>query len=175
MVGTQAEQLMSYKAVEIANEFLRLPGAAERLTQMHLQKLTYIAHGWNWAINNEPLIADDIEAWSFGPVVRDLYEHTKFFGSQPIGRLISPDDSQVARFFGKTGEAPPYRADLTERERQVIEQVWARYSGLNAIRLSELTHQPGTPWFQAFQRGRNSRIDDDAIRAHYNALADRAA
>ena len=142
---------------------------------MHLQKLTYIAHGWNWAINDAPLVAEDIEAWSFGPVIRDLYEHTKFFGSQPIGRLISPDDSQVARFFGATGNADPYRADLDERERQIIQQVWARYGSLSAIRLSELTHQPGTPWFQAFQRGRNTQIDEEAIRAHYDTLADRAA
>ena len=166
---------MAHRAVEIANEFLRLPGAAGRLTQMHLQKLTYIAHGWNWAVNNEPLISDDIEAWSFGPVVRDLYDHTKFFGSQPIDRLITPDDSQVARFFGGTGEAPAYRAPLTDREREVIRQVWDRYGKLSAIRLSELTHQPGTPWFQAFQHGRNATIDEEAIRAHYNALADRAA
>ena len=30
---------MTHRAVEIANEFLRLPGASGRLTQMHLQKL----------------------------------------------------------------------------------------------------------------------------------------
>lgn len=166
---------MPYRAVEIANEFLRLPGAAAQLTQMHLQKLAYIAHGWNWAINDAPLIVDDIEAWSFGPVVRDLYEHTKFFGSQPIGRLITPDDNKVGRFFGGTGEATPYSAELAPREREIISQVWARYGGLSAIRLSELTHQPGTPWFQAFQRGRNTQIDERAIRAHYDALADRAA
>jgi uncharacterized phage-associated protein len=166
---------MTHRAVEIANEFLRIPGAAGQLTQMHLQKLTYIAHGWNWAINGEPLINDEIEAWSFGPVVRDLYEHTKFFGSQPLDRPITPDDSQVARFFGKTGHAAPYRAALTDRERQVIEQVWERYGRLSAIRLSELTHQPGTPWFQAFQRGRNAQIDDESIRLYYDALAERAA
>ena len=165
---------MTHRAVEIANEFLRLPGAAGRLTQMHLQKLTYIAHGWNWAINNEPLIGDDIEAWSFGPVVRDLYEHTKFFGSHPINRLITPDDSQVARFFGDTGRAMPYQAALTDREKQVIQQVWNKYGRLSAIRLSELTHQPGTPWFQAFQRGKNTQIDDGAIRTHYDELAERA-
>ena len=166
---------MTHRAVEIANEFLRLPGASGRLTQMHLQKLVYIAHGWNWAINGEPLIGDEIQAWSFGPVVRDLYEHTKFFGSAPINRPITPDDSQVARFFGNSGEAAPYSATLTGREQQVIEQVWRRYGGLSAIRLSELTHQPGTPWFLAFQRGRNTRIDEDVIRALYNELAERAA
>ncbi len=165
---------MTHRAVEIANEFLRLPGTTGRLTQMHLQKLTYIAHGWNWAINGEPLIRDDIEAWNFGPVMRDLYEHTKLFGSAPIPRLITPDDSEVARFFGEDGKAPPYRAELTEREKQVIEQVWARYGNLSAVRLSELTHQPDTPWFKAFSRGRNTRISEDDIHAHYDLLADRA-
>jgi uncharacterized phage-associated protein len=167
---------MPYRAVAVANEFLKLPGAAGRLTQMHLQKLTYIAHGWNWAINGEPLVADDVEAWSFGPVIRDLYDHTKFFGKEPIGRQITPDDSEVARFFGPGDKSqPPYKAVLTDRERAVIQHVWRRYGNLSAIRLSELTHQPGTPWFQAFQRGKNTVIDDDAIKTHYNELADRAA
>lgn len=167
---------MPHRSVTIANEFLRQPGAAERLTQMHLQKLTYFSHGWNWAINQAPLVADDVEAWTFGPVYRDLYNHTKFFGSNPIGRLISPDDSDVARFFGNgTRSQPAYAAPLADRERQVIRQVWHRYGGLSGIRLSELTHQPDTPWYEAYRRGKNSRLDQEIIRKHYAGLAARAS
>jgi uncharacterized phage-associated protein len=167
---------MSHRAVAIANEFLRQPGACEQLTQMQLQKLTYFAHGWNWALNGAPLTGDQIEAWTFGPVYRDLYDHTKFFGKEPVGRLITPDDSEVARFFGdKKGAASPYSADLTEREKQIIGRVWRRYGGLGGVALSRLTHQPGTPWFEAYKRGKNSAIDQDAIRQHYTEIAARAA
>lgn len=166
---------MPHRAVEIANAFLALPGAAGRLTQMHLQKLAYFAHGWNWAINGQPLIQDGFEAWTYGPVVRDLYDHAKLFGSAPIPRLITPDDSHVARFFGGTGKAPPYRADLNERESQVIERVLSRYGGLSAVQLVEMTHQPGTPWSNAFSRGQNTPINEDEVRAYFDAMADRAA
>jgi uncharacterized phage-associated protein len=144
---------------------------------MQLQKLAYFAHGWNWAINGEPLISDTAEAWTWGPVYRDLYDHTKFFGKDPIGRQITPDDSEAARFFGDGKRSQPaYAAPITDRERQVIRHVWNRYGRLSGGRLSQLTHQPGTPWFEAYTtRGKNSKLSEDRIRQHYNDLAARAA
>ena len=47
---------MVYRAVEIANDFLALPNTSGRVTQMKLQKLTYISHGWNLVINDAPLL-----------------------------------------------------------------------------------------------------------------------
>lgn len=164
---------MPHRAVAIANEFLAQPGANEFLTQMALQKLTYFAHGWNWAVNRDRLVIEAPEAWAFGPVYRDLYDHTKTFGKQPIGRLITTADSEAARIFGLRGNEPsPYVAPLTERERAVIQHVWRRYRGLDAIALSQLTHRPGTPWFETYQnRGQNTPIDDQLIRQHYERLA----
>lgn len=169
---------MPHRAVAIANAFLRLPSAAETITQMQLQKLVYIAHGWNLAINDDSLVAEQPEAWTYGPVYRDLYDHTKFFGKSPIGREIRPADRDMAKFFlgDDDNSDQPYRAPLSDRERAVIENVWKRYGALSAIRLSELTHQRGTPWFQTFTtRGRNTAIENELIKPHYDALAARAA
>lgn len=170
---------MAYRAVEIANEFLSLPGAARRITQMKLQKLTYIAHGWNWAINNEPLILDPVEAWAYGPVYRDLYNHTKMAGRAPIDRLLSADDENPFLLYARQhGAEPsqPYRAQITEAEGQVIRHVWSRYGQLSGIALSELTHQQGTPWFITYtEKGESQPIDDVLIREHYEQLADRVA
>ncbi|WP_416366578.1 Panacea domain-containing protein [Sphingomonas aurantiaca] len=69
------------------------------LTQMQLQKLVFFAHGWTLAETGYALTEDDPEAWVYGPVYRDLYDHTKYFGSGPIGRKITPDDDEAARFF----------------------------------------------------------------------------
>ena len=170
---------MAHRAVEIANQFLKQPGAEGSLTQMQLQKLTYLANGWNWAINGEPLVSDAVEAWDFGPVYRDLYEHTKYFGRDPLGRFISPDDSLPARVFGLRGdrghEPEPYSAELTDRERAVVEHVWKRYGGLSGARLSALTHQSGTPWFKTYtERGKSAPIDQGLIKQHYDELARRA-
>lgn len=169
---------MAHRAVAIANEFLKLPGARETLTQMQLQKLTFIANGWNIVINGEPLIQDPAEAWTYGPVYRDLYEHTRFFGKEPINRLVTPDDSEAARVFlmSANRRQPPYEANPTPRERDVIRHVWNRYGDLSGFRLSELTHQRGTPWFEAFtERGKNSLIDEKSIKKHYEELARKAS
>lgn len=167
---------MSHRAVAIANAFLSFPNALETVTQMQLQKLCYFAHGWSLAISGEPLIADPVEAWAYGPVYRDLYDHTKYFGKEPVSRLITPDDDSAVRFFSRpNGRRPPYEAKLGGLEEAIIDQVWKRYSHLSAIRLSELTHQTGTPWYQTYTgKGRNAQIDQSLIRSHYEQLAERS-
>jgi uncharacterized phage-associated protein len=167
---------MAYRALEVANELLSLPGAAARLTQMQLQKLVYLANGWNWAINGDQLVADPVEAWDYGPVYRDLYDHTRFRGKEPLGRLITDADSEAARVFGfRDSNSRAYHASLTERERSVIEHVWKRYGPLSGTQLSAMTHQKGTPWFTTYTtRGRSAVIPQDVIQRHYDGLADRA-
>ena len=162
------------RAVAIANEFLRKPGGAS-LTQMQLQKLVYMAHGWTLALTGQPLTVEQPEAWDYGPVYPDLYDHTKLFGRSSIGREITPDDDEPARFFGASNsKAQPYRADLTTTERQIIQQVWDRYGQLSGARLSALTHQTGTPWSQTYNGTRRRAISNDLIAAHYKQLATRA-
>lgn len=143
---------------------------------MQLQKLAYIAHGWNLVVNREGLISEPVEAWTYGPVYRDLYDHTKYFGKEPIGHLLSADDSEIAGLFVPPSKrSAPYKAALTSREEQVIGHVWNRYGKLNAFQLSEMTHQFGTPWYETFvTKGRNRIIPDEIISSHYEQLAERA-
>lgn len=162
------------RAVAIANEFLRKDGGAS-LTQMQLQKLVYFAHGWSLGLLGQPLTIEQPEAWDYGPVYADLYDHTKLFGRSPIGRELTPDDDQPARFFGHgTPKAAPYRAQLTGSERAIIDQVWARYGRLSGARLSALTHQDGTPWSESYNGRRNATIDNEVIARHFLELARRA-
>jgi uncharacterized phage-associated protein len=141
----------------IANEFLKLKNGPAN--QMWLQKLVYMAHGWNLAINDAPLVSGRIEAWDGGPVMRLIWEHIRDFGRNASG------------LFGKSSDEP-FVADLSERERAVIEHVWKRYGGYTGQQLSDMTHQEGTPWSNAyFGRGRNARLLDDDIKQHFTDLA----
>lgn len=168
---------MPHKPVAIANEFLRMPGALGALTQMQLQKLTYIAHGWNLAINGLPLTDVAPEAWPYGPVYPSLYEHTKYYGKSPITREITSGDTDAYRFFGdgKPEAEPAYTADLSPREREVIENVWLRYGKVSGIKLSEMTHQSDSPWVKAYQRGKGTSLRNSEIQTHYEELARIAA
>ena len=142
----------------IANEFLSLNGS-RGYNQMWLQKLVYIAHGWNLAINSAPLVTGRIEAWDGGPVMRSIWDHIRDFGRNASG------------LFGQSPDAP-YTADLSDSERAVIKHVWDRYGSYTGQQLSDMTHQEGTPWSNAyFGRGRNSRLLDDDIKQHFTDLA----
>ena len=142
----------------IANEFLKLNGN-RGYNQMWLQKLVYIAHGWNLAINDAPLVSGRIEAWDGGPVMRPIWDHIRDFGRNADG------------LFGRTPEHT-YEAELSDSEKAVIEHVWKRYGGYTGQQLSDMTHQEGTPWSNAyFGRGRNARLLDDDIKQHFTDLA----
>jgi uncharacterized phage-associated protein len=165
----------------IANEFIRMAAAEGRqLTQMQLQKLAYLAHGWNLAVNGVPLVSDEMQAWDYGPVFPMLYEHAKYFGSSPIPRpLTDKDDNRIEFFFADeagAGPGKPYVASLSDAERAVIDHVWRRYGTYSAFKLSDLTHKPGSPWFETyFGHGKSAPIENDLVRKHYLELAERAA
>lgn len=169
---------MPHTSMAVANEFLKKPDALGRLTQMQLLKLTYIAHGWNLAVNGQALIGEPVEAWNYGPVIRDLYNHLKFYGNEPITRPLSNGDSLGNRIYGiKPDKTHEYSEEFLPKEQEVIDQVWERYKNYSAYQLSMMTHRPGTPWFETYfgPGGKNRLIPNSAIRNHYVELAQEGA
>lgn len=143
----------------IANEFLKLRANDSWPSQVLLQKLTYMAHGWNLAINGEALVNERPEAWDNGPVFRSIWDHIKQYGYKgPNCELTDPKTNQ------------PIEDELTSEERQVIEHVWRKYGTLPAGYLSDLTHQPDTPWSSAYLKARNALLSNQDIRDHYVRL-----
>lgn len=150
---------MPYDARAIANEFLKLADGRP-INQMWLQKLVYIAHGWNLAINGEPLVEDRVEAWDGGPVFRIIWNHFRDWGRNAKNGLLGKPSGK------------PFKADLSDSERAIIKHVWKRYGDYSGRELSELTHEEGTPWSNTyFGKGRNSALDEDDIKQHFTELA----
>ena len=55
------------------------------LTNLKLQKLLYYIQAWFLVKNQgQPLFKENIEAWQYGPVVREIYDKYKCFGRNPI-------------------------------------------------------------------------------------------
>jgi uncharacterized phage-associated protein len=126
---------MAYDVLVVANEFLRLAreGNGDPVGPLKLQKLVYLAHGWNlenFGINN-PLIAQTVEAWKYGPVVPKLYREFKEFGASPITR-VAPITTDMK--------------NLDEASKDLLQQAWAIYGPSTAIQLSMTTHEPGFAW-----------------------------
>lgn len=154
---------MAHSSLAIANEFIRRAQGARPLTHMQVQKLVYLAHGWNLGAYSRGLIEDDVEAWEFGPVIRRLYDALRGYGRGPVTRLIRWGDDTPF----KSDDYEEAYAQLTAEENEIVNLVWEKYGSFPAFKLSALTHEPGTPWSNAFNQGRNRVIKTDSIRNYF--------
>jgi uncharacterized phage-associated protein len=160
-----------HSSLSIANEFLERARRERRsLTHMQLQKLVYLAHGWNLAVNGRELIEDEFEAWDFGPVVRKLYAALARYGRSNISRMIRwGDDSPFMSDDAETASAV-----LDQEETDVLNKVWEEYKGFEAFKLSALTHAKNSPWFNVYEKGKNKVINNNAIWDYFADLANAA-
>ena len=150
--------MVKRSARQVANRLLDL--AREQgldLTPMQLIKLVYLCHGWMLGLYGRPLFSDRVEAWAYGPVIRDLYRAVRDYRNQPISSPL-PSRQEV---------------DLDDIEDDVVSQTFSKYGKLSGPALSRLTHAPGTPWSSTFDRGlgQNEVIPDKAIADHFADLA----
>lgn len=143
------------KIIEIRREI----APDQPLTLMQLIKLVYIADGWSLALHNKPLSKHNPQAWQYGPVYPVVYTAFKQFGSQPI---TSPAYVK--------GTDLPYIEEFTPEEEELLRAVVTGYGKLSAFRLSQLTHQPNTPWSHAFDQGIYSEINSEEMKTHFHDL-----
>jgi uncharacterized phage-associated protein len=144
----------------VANRLLELANADGReLTPMQILKLVYIAHGWNLALHGRALIDQPVEAWQYGPVIRDLYNAMKGFGG---GAVRGP----LRAGYGAHAE------NLTPSEEDLLGQVYRLYGHMNGVALSRITHASNTPWQQVYTPNvHGTIIPMDLIADHYQRLA----
>jgi uncharacterized phage-associated protein len=153
--------MAQFSSPAIANAMMDIAG--HPLTQMKLQKLTFIAHGWVLAVCDAALVDDQAQAWETGPVYPLMCRQYVDNGCDDRGRIL--DDA------GRR-----HRADLSRSQASVLNRVWARYGGCSADTLSRMTHARGAPWTQSYRdSGPMASIPDDAIARHYRELAARQA
>jgi uncharacterized phage-associated protein len=149
-------------ATDVARYLIHLAHSGEEpdpLTPLRLQKLMYYVQGWCLGAIGRPLFAERIEAWTLGPVVRDVYHRFKSYERQGI-----PTEE---------GGVP---GSLTPAQRAFIESVWEGYKVHSASALCDMTHRE-LPWLDA--RGglppdawSDAEITHDAMRAFFKPQAD---
>lgn len=133
---------------------------AERTSEvsaMKLQKLIYYSQAWNMVWEEQPLFADDFQAWANGPVLPELYARHR--GMFKVDASLFPEADS---------------ARLTETERSNIDKVLGFYGDKTAQWLSNLTHQE-TPWLDARDgllpgASSNEVIPQAAIFEYYSSL-----
>jgi uncharacterized phage-associated protein len=152
-----------YDARSVANEFLKIiKGAGRTLTNMQLQKLVYIAHGYSLAVLQKPLIRQSVYAWRFGPVIPDLYQALRRYGAGVVTEPINT--------------LPPQQ-DVSETHRALLNTIVKAYGRYSGPQLSAMTHKEGTPWRQVYDPDNwvGEIIPDHLIQEYYlNLLHERA-
>ncbi|WP_448191972.1 Panacea domain-containing protein [Azospirillum sp. sgz301742] len=163
----------NHSSKAIANYFLdRARSEGRFLTTMNVLKLVYIAHGWTLALTDLPLIQERVEAWRHGPVIRELWDEFKVYGSGPI-RAFADGGQGFSKLFLQRdweNESSATKESLTPSESNILDAVWNSYKNFNAFQLSAMTHVPGTPWSNVYIEGLNSAIENDDIKNHYREL-----
>ena len=140
--------VMAFPSKAVANYFLTL-GQRDSipLSPMKVQKLVYFAHGWHLALTGQPLINEQVEAWQYGPVVDTLFHEFKIYGNQPIDDLATSYDWKSETWFAPNVDDPDYATCINvPLAKKLMDRVWDTYGQISAIRLSNMTHEPGGPW-----------------------------
>ena len=142
-----------YSAESVANAFLDLAKReGKSLTNMQLQKLVYLAHGYCLAQLNKPLFHNNIHAFQWGPVIPPLYKQIRHYGADPITGYIPTDEAPISP---------------ESEEMEIIREVWQYYGGFSGLELSDLTHRKGSPWSETWKNNPFGVISDDLIAKHY--------
>jgi uncharacterized phage-associated protein len=116
---------------DIANYFISLANeTGSFISNLKLQKLVYYAQAWHLALYDEPLFADDFQAWVHGPVIPSLYQKYKSFGWQPILEEASPEITNPA---------------IPEKIWLFLDEVAEEYFACDAYELEQMTHAEA-PW-----------------------------
>lgn len=150
---------MTISSHAVANAFIAIAGKeGKQLTNMQLQKLVFIAHGYCLAFLGTPLFFHNTHAWQWGPVVPKLYKALQKYGSAFIPEPIEADDTMP-----DTGD-----------EAEILGAIWKSYGHYTGTQLSALTHKDNTPWSYTWDRNRFGIIEKDLISEHYKKLIEAA-
>jgi uncharacterized phage-associated protein len=106
-------------------------GMEATITNMKVQKLLYYSQSLHLALYDEPLFAEEIQAWRYGPVCPPAY---RFYSEFEAKQLPIPDQKTLEGF--------------SSDKRELLEEVWEFFGNYHAFGLSEMTHGE-FPWKKA--------------------------
>lgn len=137
---------------DIANWFL----AKEPMTHKKLQKLSYYAMAWGFALTGDAIAQNgEFEAWVHGPVSPILYHKHKASGW-----------NLIPQFEGAT--------NIPDNIIELLEAVWTTYGDKGGNELEALSHSE-RPWIEARgtlanHENSSNKIDPGTMKAFYNSI-----
>lgn len=122
-------------------------GNGDLMTNLRLQKLLYFAQGWSLARTGKPLFDSQLQAWSYGPVVPEIYRRYSSNGNHGI---------ESAGDFDANALSP--------EESELVLDVMREYGKYSTGMLVQMSHAPGAPWSKT---DISNVIPQDQIQAYF--------
>ena len=120
----------------------------------------YLCYAEYLCQTNARLFDDEIYAFKYGPVVKDVYEHYKVYERREIETRLSDEFTLPLRSrisFSSNGLDKLYCIDDTIK----------RCKDLTATQLIDITHSDGSPWESVYDGTYRKIIPDELIKERH--------
>ena len=137
-----------YKAMELSTYFVSKCIKEDcPISNLQLQKILYYIQK-AFLDRGDRAFSDNIEAWQFGPVVPNVYDHYCGYGAMPIS-------------FSSI------KYDVAKKDKQLIDSIVESKRVLAPWDLVEETHKKGGAWDKTYKNGSGSHevIPTELIKA----------
>ena len=139
-----------YSAIAVANYIIEYEHSKNRMiSNLKLQKLLYFVQARFFMVYGKPCFRDKIEAWSFGPVVVNVYHAYKYSGGMDITCLEEDVD-----------------INISNQDKEIINEVLESFAKTPIFRLVEITHHQ-TPWMSAIKNFFSKEITNESIQQYF--------
>ncbi len=141
-----------YKALDIAKCLIcKFNNEGKTITQLKLQKLLYFIEAYYMAYYDKgALYIEDFYAWTYGPVIKEVYDKYKIYMSDAI----------VENDCGNT-------IDLDKNIKDSIDTIYSAFGNLTAYDLIKITHLQDSPWFNTIKP---NKISKEQTKKWFNYL-----
>lgn len=118
---------------------------------LKLQKLTFYSQAVSLVREKHVLFDEVIEAWTYGPVIPEVYHEYKKYEFKQISETYE-------------------NIELSPNEIRSIDQVLEYFGNMSGAQLINETHSED-PWINAYnKKGENTPITPDVIQKYYSTI-----
>lgn len=153
-----------YDALDVANYIVNYCIENDSpVSNLKLQKLLYYVQAASLVkMSGRPMFQDDICAWTYGPVVEDVYHEFKSYANMVIDDYI--DGRFIDCGFAYDDSYAPERI-IDEQDGALVKKVVDSYREMSPLEMVRKTHRE-SPWKDAYDRN-EAVISTEAIEQYY--------
>lgn len=156
---------MAYNVLDIARYIINYGNeCGYNISNLKLQKILYFVQASFLVENHEECFTERIEAWDFGPVVPEVYQEFKMYGSSTIPYIDSYID--LSNGIWESTRKPYDESIISFEDRKIIDEMVDQCSKYSARDLVEITHSQA-PWTDSYVKGWNNEITKESIYNYF--------